>query len=112
MSRPAQFPSTGGRYRPVDIQSRQLMTWIWNHLDDPGFWEKLTTETRQGLDQFLARPREELEPLLFDKLHAGALEHGAPIYKPEQIEAELEKERLDELGWLLIKWWNQERLDQ
>lgn len=87
----------------LDTTSEPFRDWALEEISKPARFEALLDEIYDNMDEFYLKPLHTIKDQLREKMRLGALEHGHPQTDPDKIQAELNMEYLDLLGWMLMK---------
>lgn len=88
------------------------MEWAFEMLENDDEYFVLLFNIAKELREFFQKDKTYIKSKLRDKLIKGAEEHGAPIYLPEVVDHEIECEKIDLIGWTLVKQYNQKRIKE
>ena len=97
--------------KTIDPNSLAFMEYVLEQWRDEKYVDRLFAGIRKEIKEFLRKDKEEILKLLMAKLQRGAVDHGNPLeYTPEEIEKEIDEERIDLIGWgFLRKFYNEKR---
>ncbi len=93
--------------KTVDPLSEEFIAWSLEKLADEDYYIEYLRECVRKAANFYSRNPIEIKAKLEAKLTKGAHEHGAPKYQLSEVDAELENEYIDIIGWRLVRDFNE-----
>jgi hypothetical protein len=87
----------------LNPHSHQLIRFSEKLLRDNIQYNRLKKELLKEFEEFLNQDRRHLIKILKLKMTKAALEYGPPFYTLKKLDEEELQERIDQLGWRLVR---------
>lgn len=94
------------KHSQLDPESQKFIKWAFKQIRDDESLVKIIHQFTDEAANWLLENISDLRTKLKEKMVKGVIEHGSPIHTTERLEEELIGERLDLIGWGMVKKYN------